>query len=147
MRQGIGCRVGNGTSIKILEDPWLWIPSDIDPYIPSNSETLQNQTVSSLMDLESGQWDVDLVLDVFESRDANIILSTPLNFEVNDSWYWRREKLGKYSVKSAYLLLQENKPGIVTQANSGFWRTFWNLKIPSKVKNFLWRASTNCLPT
>lgn len=31
--------------------------------------------------------------------------------------------------------------------NSGFWRKLWNLKIPPKVKNFLWRAVNNCLPT
>lgn len=31
--------------------------------------------------------------------------------------------------------------------NSGFWRKLLNLKIPAKVKKFLWRASTGCLPT
>ncbi|KAM6549048.1 hypothetical protein CsatB_020724 [Cannabis sativa] len=33
------------------------------------------------------------------------------------------------------------------QDNSGFWRKFWYLKLPPKVKNLLWRALTNCLPT
>lgn len=32
-------------------------------------------------------------------------------------------------------------------SNSGFWRKMWNLKIPPKVKNFLWRAVSDCLPT
>ncbi|XP_060969533.1 uncharacterized protein LOC133036804 [Cannabis sativa] len=31
--------------------------------------------------------------------------------------------------------------------NSSFWRKFWYLKIPPKVKNFLWRALSNCVPT
>lgn len=32
-------------------------------------------------------------------------------------------------------------------SNSGFWRQLWNLKIPLKVKHFLWRAASGCLPT
>ncbi|WOG96664.1 hypothetical protein DCAR_0416000 [Daucus carota subsp. sativus] len=96
--------------------------------------TLQGQMVSSLMD-DSGNWDINLILDVFDNRDANLILSIPLDTRVQDSWYWRQEKLGCYSSTQQ------------TQPNSGFWRKLWNPKIPPKVKNFLWRASTNCLPT
>ncbi|KAM6562357.1 hypothetical protein CsatB_022355 [Cannabis sativa] len=32
-------------------------------------------------------------------------------------------------------------------ANSDFWRQLWQLKVPPKVKNFLWRAVTGTLPT
>ncbi|KAM6564303.1 hypothetical protein CsatB_024301 [Cannabis sativa] len=31
--------------------------------------------------------------------------------------------------------------------NSVFWRLLWQLQLPPKVLNFLWRASTNSLPT
>ncbi|KAL8115127.1 hypothetical protein AgCh_021812 [Apium graveolens] len=31
--------------------------------------------------------------------------------------------------------------------NPGFWRKLSNLKIPVKVKHFLWQAVTGCLPT
>lgn len=77
----------------------------------------------------------------------NLILSIPLGDDDNDNWYWRCEKMGLYSVKSAYLLLQDSGRSIPGDNNSGFWRKLWNLKIPSKVKNFLWRAARNCLPT
>ena len=60
---------------------------------------------------------------------------------------WRKEKLGHYSVKSSYLLIQDGKENSQTSDNSGFWRQMWNLKIPVKVKHFLWRAVSNCLPT
>ncbi|XP_074349748.1 uncharacterized protein LOC141689374 [Apium graveolens] len=102
--------------------------------------------VSSLLDTD-GNWDVDLIKDVFDERDVNIILTIPLNKAAQGSWYWRQEKMGSYSVKSAYYLLQDLKPNQNTSPSSGFWKRLWNLKIPPKVKNFLWRASTNCLPT
>ncbi|XP_074378086.1 uncharacterized protein LOC141719606 [Apium graveolens] len=103
--------------------------------------------VSSLISPDQNTWDTDLVVDIFNSRDSNIILSTPIDKEVDDSWYWRREKFGQYSVKSAYLMLEEGNPSNSSANNSGFWHTLWNLKIPPKVKNFLWRASNDCLPS
>lgn len=145
IRKGIGCKVGNGQSINILEDPWL--PMINEAYVQTHSEILKGQLVSSLMNTNSNSWDTDLILDVFNDRDANIILSIPVNKSIKDSWYWRREKMGQYSVKSAYLLMQEDKTNNSMTANSGFWRRLWNLKIPPKVKNFLWRAVSNCLPT
>lgn len=117
LKQGLGCRVGNGSSISILEDPWL--PLEHDAYVQTNIPALQCQMVSSLLDSDH-HWDFDLIMDVFDKRDADIILNTPLNSAVEDSWYWRREKLRNYLVKSVYLLLQELKHNHNTTPNSGF---------------------------
>lgn len=143
--QGIACRVGSGQEIEILNTPWL--PTSSDPYVHTLSESLQNEKVSSLMRSDERCWDEDLIWDVFEVRDAEIILSIPLHQDEKDSWYWSHEKMGHYSVKSAYVRLQELRGTSNTLDSSGFWRKLWQLKIPSKVKNFLWRAVTNCLPT
>ena len=121
----------NGRSISILEDPWL--PLNEDAYIHTNNATLQGRNVSSLISITDNTWDTDLVLDMFDTREASIILSVPLNTEVEDTWFWRKEKLGNYSVKSAYLIMEENRNDNSTNANSGFWRKLWNLKIPPKV--------------
>uniref|UniRef100_A0A803NSB0 Reverse transcriptase domain-containing protein n=1 Tax=Cannabis sativa TaxID=3483 RepID=A0A803NSB0_CANSA len=32
-------------------------------------------------------------------------------------------------------------------AASAFWKTLWSLKLPPKIKNLMWRAGSNCLPT
>lgn len=81
-------------------------------------------------------WDVDLLHDLFTERYVNLILSIPLGDKVEDNWYWRQEKLGSYSVKSAYNMLQASKRINHGNDNSGFWRKWWNLKIPPKVKSF-----------
>uniref|UniRef100_A0A803QB69 RNase H type-1 domain-containing protein n=1 Tax=Cannabis sativa TaxID=3483 RepID=A0A803QB69_CANSA len=66
---------------------------------------------------------------------------------MEDKWYWFKENSGLFTVRSAYQLIQDSKPMNGQSDNSGFWRSLWQLKVPPKVKNFLWRACTNCLPT
>lgn len=73
-----------------MDDPCL--PLENEAYIQTHSEALKDQMVSALMNTTSNSWDVDLVQDIFNSRDANIILSIPLDKTVNDAWYWRYEK-------------------------------------------------------
>lgn len=144
--QGVSCRIGNGEEVQILNTPWL--PCVSDPFIHSNSESLINQQVVSLMHIGRKQWDLDIIHDIFEERGADLILSIELGDNKKDTWYWRRyEKMGHYSVKSAYIRLQENKGNHNTVDNSGLWRKLWQLKLPSKIKNFLWRAVSRCLPT
>lgn len=52
-----------------------------------------------------------------------------------------------YTVKSAYNLIRDRPR--VNQVNNDpkFWNKVWSLKIPLKVKHFLWRLIRDCLPT
>lgn len=118
IKAGISCRVGSGKEVDILNTPWL--PSISDPYVHSSSEALINQKVISLMVTGEKIWDTDLIKDLFDERDADIILSIPLGEEDKDTWYWRREKMGHYSVKSAYITIQEAKTVNQMNDNSGF---------------------------
>ncbi|XP_062085599.1 uncharacterized protein LOC133791697 [Humulus lupulus] len=65
----------------------------------------------------------------------------------SDFWSWSGDRSGLFIVRSAYTLLQLQKPNQPGFNNSGFWRKLWHLKIPPKVTNFLWRAVAECLPT
>lgn len=49
-------------------------------------------------------------------------------------------------MKSTYLIIQEDRENNHASNNSGFFRKLWNLKVPPKIKNILWRAVTGCLP-
>lgn len=55
--------------------------------------------------------------------------------------------MGFYSVKSAYAKLRDQKEALNARDSPGFWRKLWNLKIPLKVKHFMWRANSGTLPT
>ncbi|KAM6543568.1 hypothetical protein CsatB_008015 [Cannabis sativa] len=62
-------------------------------------------------------------------------------------WSCAKERSRLFTVYSAYLLLQQQKPKNPGPNNPGFWQKLWHLKIPPKVINFLWRAISECLPT
>lgn len=47
LKHGLGCRVGNGATINILEDPWL--PLVHEAYIKINHPVLHGQMVTSLL--------------------------------------------------------------------------------------------------
>ncbi|XP_060972137.1 uncharacterized protein LOC133038104 [Cannabis sativa] len=100
------------------------------------------------MSSEDVAWDVDLVRDLFNDRDANLILSIPLSLSRRvDVWFWCWEKTGHFSVKSTYKQLQLSKNGESQQSNSVIWKGIWKLYVPPKVKDLVWRAASDCLPT
>lgn len=84
LKKGVVRRVGSGIQVKILDDPWL--PDVQEPYIHTRSEALEGKTVASLMVTDIIEWDIDLVNDIFDERDANMILSIPLGVNEADSW-------------------------------------------------------------
>ncbi|KAL8131971.1 hypothetical protein AgCh_007755 [Apium graveolens] len=91
-------------------------------------------------------WDVDVVKDVFIDRDAKLILSIPLRDADSDCWFWKWDKKGQYTVRSAYTAIQEVKQSYI-QNDSISWKKLWNAKVPLKVKHFIWSAVRNILPT
>ncbi|XP_073147449.1 uncharacterized protein [Henckelia pumila] len=59
---------------------------------------------------------------------------------------WGAERNEVYSVKSGYKLLQLSR-GWIPQNLGINWLYLWRLNIPPKVKNFIWRVLSDCLPT
>lgn len=70
-----------------------------------------------------------------------------------DILVWLHCKDGKYSVKSRYVIFKKSKslvasgPSSSHQINPVVWKGIWNLKVPNKIKIFLWRACLNILRT
>lgn len=55
------------------------------------------------------------------------------------------KNLATFSVKSAYRHLQLSKEEGTNHVE--FWKKMWKISVPPKVKDLLWRAASNCLPT
>jgi len=85
---------------------------------------------------------------VFDPGTASQILQTPLLPSVrSDTATWRYEKNGIYSVRSAYRDIIHNTDVLLQHRVPRHWSTIWKLKLPLKIKNFLWRICRNCLST
>ncbi|MCH89306.1 RNA-directed DNA polymerase (Reverse transcriptase), partial [Trifolium medium] len=138
--------VGNGTSIKVMTDPWLrdtngaWFPS---PQV----QGVHNFTVNELLIPNMKVWDKAKIESIFPLHVAKSILEIPL-FDMNeDKLLWIDSTNGQYSVKSGYKLLL-NVTGTtddVTQQED--WHSLWKILAPPKAKHLLWRICKGCLPT
>lgn len=60
-----------------------------------------------------------------------------------DNWFWLFDSNGNFSVRSGYRQLQ----GEIQKPHAKFWSRLWNLQLPGKVVNLVWRACRACLPT
>ncbi|XP_060962124.1 uncharacterized protein LOC133032261 [Cannabis sativa] len=107
---------------------------------PSNSELPSSLTC----------WDVEILDDLLVQRDRQLVQLIPIQPRSDrDTLYWSKDLSGLYTVKSAYNLLQELNGEVVIDDSvvDRFWGRLWQLKIPLKMKNLLWRAAKCCLPT
>uniref|UniRef100_A0A803QN19 Reverse transcriptase domain-containing protein n=1 Tax=Cannabis sativa TaxID=3483 RepID=A0A803QN19_CANSA len=146
VKMGLRKRIGSGSTVRITEDPWLPIvnrPTSV-PVTPG----LENFNVSSLFQVDSVDWDVDVVRDLFSPTDAAAILGIPISQSTyEDTWYWLTEQDGFYYVRSAYKLIQDQKFGSTPTEIGKFWKQMWAEKVPPKSKDFIWRAASKCLST
>ena len=86
------------------------------------------------------------------------ILTIPVDTDVADWPDWYFDSTGNFSVKSAYKLAvhirdrdlgkdASSSAAAVSGNNDEFmWHKLWQLKLPNKVKMFIWRLGHNSLP-
>ncbi|XP_030974642.1 uncharacterized protein LOC115994578 [Quercus lobata] len=130
-------RVGNGKSIKILS-----------PMV----DTMEEATVDCLIDEGTRTWNATMVDEIFAPQEAeeikNILLARN---EMEDSMYWPWEHDERYSCKTGYRFLKEDEVGFQVAENQdqekGLWKKIWALECPNKVRNLIWRACRNSLPS
>lgn len=95
----------------------------------------------------------NLYRKIFWEEEARAILQMLISASGRaEKLIWEHAANGEFSVKSAYFialnLKMENRgEGSNKEAQCRMWKNIWQLSIPNKVKNFLWRASTNTAPT
>ncbi|XP_031101990.1 uncharacterized protein LOC116005896 [Ipomoea triloba] len=114
-------------------------------YIWRRVTELYDATVSSLLD-EQGKWDLEILHDLFKPEDVPRILATPISLALSDSWRWRRDIRGVYTVKHGYQLLTNQRMDVGQTAAFSAWDKLWKLPVSPKVKNFLWRCARNIVP-
>ncbi|KAH1064911.1 hypothetical protein J1N35_029898 [Gossypium stocksii] len=118
--EGIIWRIGNGTRVNILNDPWL-------PGLENSINTWNKELIGSLVD----------------KNQFKRILAIPINSnELEDMVVWKHEATGEFSVKSGYqvLLTELNQNINYNPPNAknyiDFYKALWTIQIPPKLLMF-----------
>ena len=107
LKDGLIWRVGDGTQINIWLDPW--IPNGVTRRPATPRGHIIVTKVSELIDPTMGEWDSALVKDICWEQDAKNILAIPLKQGMMDNLAWDFDSKGRFSVKSAYHVLADNR--------------------------------------
>ena len=149
---GMVWRIGNGNSIRIREDRWFPVQSHRSVVSPMPT-TEPNTRVNSLINAETGEWKYSEVQRLFLPHEAATNCGIPLSTRLpQDRIIWGLTPSGTFTTKSAYKLLvshaSTNLAGTSSLAQQNkFWKDLWQLRVPTKIKHFAWRACNRSLPT
>lgn len=156
LREGVIWRIGNGEKVNIWNHPWIPRGQGRKSATPQRRNGILHK-VSDLINPVDGDWDEDLIKQMFNEKDAEEILQIPIS-EGNEDWLaWHFDKRGLFSVKSAYRVAIETDArrsihGIASASGTTAdhlpfeWEKIWRLPLPAKILHFLWRMARNSLP-
>jgi hypothetical protein len=149
LKDGVVWRVGDGTDIKIWNDPWLPREGATKPITQRRNCLLTK--VCELIDPSTGQWDETLIRTIFCEFDASTILAIPICEDFEDFVAWQHDEKGVFSVKSAYKLYVRTRDGPQATSSTAapaeqFWKAIWKIPVIPKIQQFIWRLVHNSLP-
>lgn len=136
-----------------------WLPRDGLMRSVCCIEENAPQKASELIDQSSRVWNKKMVQEFFIPMDSEVIGSIPLATSTQeDFWAWHYEESGVFSVRSAYTMLVHNREKRTawldrsagrsdTKSEEKEWSQLWKVRVPSKVRVFLWRLSRQSIPT
>ncbi|XP_013713793.1 uncharacterized protein LOC106417552 [Brassica napus] len=142
---GIKKKIGNGKTMSVWVDALIEGEVMRRPLMKNIFVDLL-LCVDKLIDEDNRCWNLNILHDLFFEEDvARIVVMKPV-FEGEDFWVWQHNKHGSYSVKSGYWLKnrmareEEIREAEALPSLNELKSASWKLKIPPKIKTFLWRA-------
>ncbi|KAI5351195.1 hypothetical protein L3X38_004086 [Prunus dulcis] len=111
--------------------------------------------VCELIDWNHGVWNLLPIAHLISQHELNAITTIPIRGSVSgDRLVWPWVKSGNFTVKSGYnWIVNQNIRCPLANAQSSHtisldtWKIIWESKTLPKVKQFLWRAVSNILPS
>ncbi|XP_075649759.1 uncharacterized protein LOC142620244 [Castanea sativa] len=145
-------RIGRGESVHVWGDNWL-PGTEMNRVVSPCWRGTEDFTVSLFIDQINCKWKEDLLDYYLMDFEAEKIKAIPLSkTQLHDTLIWPHNPNGDYTMKSGYKILQKEfqsqQPGTSNpEASKSLWQAIWKLNVPSKVKNLMWRACRDSLPT
>ncbi|KAE8696464.1 hypothetical protein F3Y22_tig00110670pilonHSYRG00065 [Hibiscus syriacus] len=146
-------QVGDGKTVWFWEDVWLGEKSFMNRF-PRIYRSVSRKFRTVFEVLRESEWRDSSVLFVRQLLDRersifNVIKGeigeAQIKPDVADRIIWIHEKDGKFSVKKMTELLLGNDN--IIEADQPKYDKIWSLKVPPKVKCFLWMLKQNRVPT
>ncbi|XP_058784657.1 uncharacterized protein LOC131659487 [Vicia villosa] len=108
IKGGLKWSIGSGENISVWDPFWLVDGSSLTNPWPNNL-VVDNFKVSDLMSPNGKHWNQGVIHSLVWAEAAEKIQNTPLFTAVhNDNLVWKHESNGKFSVRSAYRVGEEN---------------------------------------
>ena len=156
LKLGLIRRIGNGAATKIWGDNWIPRTERLRPVAALVSDT--PELVAELIDPTSCQWNMAELERVFLPMDVQAIRAIPISTSSQtDFWAWHHEKSGNFTVRSAYRMMVttkkvredwlEGRPSTSSNRAEKAWSQLWKIKVPSKVRVFVWRLAQHSFPS
>ncbi|GKV09906.1 hypothetical protein SLEP1_g21339 [Rubroshorea leprosula] len=143
VKSGFKLVIGDGAKVSFWRQVWVGSHS-LEVMFPRLSylSTDRQSTVQQMGEWIGGSWRWRLKwrrrLSTREQDQETQLRSTIQNVQVrkdaDDRWWWRYEKDGEYTVKSAYKMLTTTEEGDEIKC----LKRCWNLTIPLKICAFNW---------
>ncbi|GAU36466.1 hypothetical protein TSUD_166320 [Trifolium subterraneum] len=137
-------RVGNGRETAFWFDPWLGsvpLKNRFQRLFQVSEQCLN--LIGDMISWVQGEWNWDfrwkreLSLEEFDlAHDLMQVVTQSPTLGVEDSWVWKYDPSGRFSVRSAYLTLTGSE--VVSDPNPLLSRV-WKSWAPSKVIVFSWQ--------
>lgn len=152
IRRGAIWRIGDGQSVQVWRDNWL--PGKNMARILSPCRDKDGDVkVSTFIDSENCRWKEDILDCYLLAFEVDSIKAIPLcRTQQQDTLMWPHNPSSEYTLKSGYKFLQnehqyQQSGSLNPEAVKHFWQAIWKLNLPAKVKNLVWTACWDSLPS
>ncbi|KAK9999046.1 hypothetical protein SO802_018649 [Lithocarpus litseifolius] len=151
INKGAIWRVGNGELIDIWRHRWL--PDLHYSKIISPRANTSVIRVCELFVPHTKIWDPGKLALCFLPWEAEKVSQIQVCSDgEEDVLIWPLTADGEYSVRSAYHLLVAAEECLAPSSSSlahnhTVWKQIWKMKVPNKIRHFIWRAAKDSLPT
>ncbi|CAA0807767.1 Unknown protein [Striga hermonthica] len=135
--------IGNGETADFWKDKWASPSSNLyDVALGTIPTVLLDRKVNYFV-TEGGSWRWELFSPYLPTRAILQIAATPSPRAGSgcDRLYWSPSPTGKFSTKSAYVLLENG--GAEDPSRKILWRTIWRWPGPQRIRAFLWLLAKN----
>lgn len=137
--------IGNGRSVRLWENNWF---PTLGPLLPITIKdvpsTLCSRSTESFV-MSTRQWNWTILQEFLPAHTCLIIARLPLPSRTDDrdNLVWNLSLSGVFTLKSALPII--NLAGL--DDPDKLWILIWRLKVPKRVKSFLWLVAHDRLPT